>query len=312
MNLESNYPHTPVLLNEAIEYLNVLPGKLYVDATCGAGGHLSSILAKAGSNVIGIDRDQSALAIAKARVKDKAQLVHANYSDIKSVLQGLDIDTVDGGILADLGVSSMQFDEAARGFSFSADGPLDMRMDQSQAFSAYNLVNEWQENELADIIYKYGEERHSRRIARRIVQARPIESTAQLARIVAGSIFAGKGGARHEHIHPATRTFQALRIAVNDELGHLEKFLREAIDILSPSARIVIITFHSLEDRLVKQIFRQAASPCICPPRQPVCTCNKKAELLVITGKPTLADNKEVLANPRARSAKLRAGEKRA
>ena len=312
MNILPDYTHTPVLLEKSLEYLNVTPGRVYVDTTCGAGGHLSAILETKGASAIGIDRDASALAIAGARVHGKAQLVHANYSDIRSVLGDLGIDTVNGGILADLGVSSMQIDNPERGFSFLADGPLDMRMDKNQALTASHLVNEFDERELADIIFKYGEERHSRAIARRIVSSRPIESTHQLARIVAGSIFAAKGQAKHGSIHPATRTFQALRIAVNDELGHLEKFLREAIAVLSPAARIVVITFHSLEDRLVKEIFRQAAANCVCPPRQPICNCQKKSELLVITGKPILADNKEVLANPRARSAKLRAGEKRA
>jgi len=307
-------PHTPVMLEKSLELLNVREGLVWVDATAGAGGHLLQIAARAGrsSTVIGIDRDIHALQTLRSTAGSGVNLVHANYSDIVSALSGLGIDTVTGGILADLGVSSMQLDDASRGFSFMSDGPLDMRMDPTQTTTAADLVNTLPEKELADIIFRYGEERLSRRIARKIVAARPLNTTAQLASLVSSCLPSPKKkpGPWRDTSHPATRTFQALRIAVNQELASLEKFLRSSLELMAPGARLVVITFHSLEDRLVKQIFREAASTCICPPRQPLCTCNKRRELLIITGKPLIPDASEVLANPRSRSAKLRAGEK--
>jgi len=306
--------HTPVMLEKSIELLNVRPGLIYVDATAGAGGHLREILKRAGGRVkvVGIDRDAGALAALSAEIGGQSRLVHGNYRDIAGIVQGLGIDTVDGGILADLGVSSMQLDNPERGFSFLKEGPLDMRMDSRSPLTAERLVNTLPERELADIIFRYGEERASRKIARAIVSARPLATTTELAALVARCLRAPRRAAPgfRDSSHPATRTFQALRIAVNDELGSLERFLRDALQLLSPGARLVVITFHSLEDRLVKQIFRKAAQGCICPPRQPVCTCNHRPELLIITRKPVLPDEKEVLANPRSRSAKLRAGQK--
>src|SRR4030095_12021239 len=245
-----------------------------VDATAGAGGHLLQIAEKAGrsSTVVGIDRDIHALQALKSTADPDVNLVHANYSDIAGALSGLGIDTVSGGILADLGVSSMQLDDASRGFSFMSDGPLDMRMDPTQATTAADLVNTLPEKQLADIIFRYGEERLSRRIAHRIVEARPLHTTLQLANLLRGCIPSPKKnpGPWRDTSHPATRTFQALRIAVNQELESLEKFLRSSLGLMAPGARLVVITFHSLEDRLVKQIFREAASACLCPPRQPV------------------------------------------
>jgi 16S rRNA (cytosine1402-N4)-methyltransferase len=264
------------------------------------------------SGVIGIDRDSRSLDLVRARIQDtQASLFHANYTDIKEVVKEAGLSTVTGGILADLGVSSMQLDQPERGFSFQKDGPLDMRMDETQSFSAYDIVNKWDEKKLADIIYEYGEERQSRAVARNIVNARPLKTTLELAEVVSRAVRRpGKYNRHRQTIHPATKTFQALRIAVNDELGGLKTFLDEAIELLAPGARLVVITFHSLEDRMVKQNFRHHADACHCPPRQPLCNCGAKSELLIITKKPIVADEKEVLANMRSRSAKLRAGEK--
>ncbi len=304
--------------------MNIRPGLTYVDATVGAGGHLAAIRARMGSEgkLIGIDKDQASLDKVAARLPDAALYVHGDYSDISEHLESLGIGTVDGGILADLGVSSMQLDNPERGFSFLRDGPLDMRMDHTQKLSAATIVNEYDEREIADIIFKYGEERLSRQIARRIVGRRPIHTTAELSEIVAGCIYTARGTRGHkknrsksrsdrlDDSHPATRTFQALRIAVNSELASLEKFLHESVQILAPGARLVVISFHSLEDRIVKQILRQYAKGCVCPPRHPVCTCGKLPELLIMTSKPVTATDEEVLANIRSRSAKLRVGER--
>ena len=309
--------HVPVLLDEALELLDLQPGKLYVDATAGAGGHLLRIEQKLSSSggqhpsLIGIDRDEQSLRTLATKVGASVSLIHANYEDIRSALSQYGINTISGGIIADLGVSSMQLDDPDRGFSFLRDGPLDMRMDSSQRVTAAQLINNLSEFDLAEIIFRYGEERHSRLIARNIVRARPLQTTLELAEIVRRSLPRPKTkGTARDTSHPATRTFQAIRIAVNTELASLEKFLKEAIDLLEPGAKIVVITFHSLEDRLVKQIFKRASIECVCPPRQPVCTCNHKRELLIITRKPVVAEEKEVLANIRSRSAKLRAGEK--
>jgi 16S rRNA (cytosine1402-N4)-methyltransferase len=305
--------HIPVMLEKSLELLNVRSGLVYVDVTAGGGGHLDEILRRAGPSgtVIGIDRDLSAIEALRGKLGSGVRLAHANYEDLESVVAEIGVDTITGGILADLGVSSMQLSDPDRGFSFTADGPLDMRMDRTGSVTAADLVNNLPEHELAAIIFKYGEERLSRKIARKIVEARPLTTTAQLASIVSRCVKQGRGPLR-DASHPATRTFQALRIAVNGELDSLAKFLRSSLRLLAPGARLVVITFHSLEDRLVKQIFRQASASCICPPRQPVCTCTKRPELLIITPKPLVPEASEVLANPRSRSAKLRAGEKTA
>ena len=324
---QAGFSHRPVLLEEAIDLLNVRSGLTYVDATAGGGGHLAAIVEKLGNagtpdryaknnesrpSVFAIDRDASALAALSTRLPPSVSLIHSNFSDIKAVLSEVGHDTVTGGILADIGVASMQLDDPDRGFSFLYDGPLDMRMDTSQSTTAEELINNSSERELAEIIFRYGEERYARRVARGIVKARPLHSTLELAAVVASNVkrSTAKRGSPHSYLHPATRTFQAIRIAVNNELDSLEKFLRDSIKLLSPGARLVVITFHSLEDRLVKQIFREASVSCLCPPRQPVCTCHHKRELLIITRKPIVAAEKEVLANIRSRSAKLRAGEK--
>lgn len=313
-----------MLLQECLDGLNIRSGLTYVDATVGAGGHLAAIRERLGAkgNLIGIDKDKTSLDKVATRLPDAASYIHGDYCDIADHLQSLGVRTIDGGILADLGVSSMQLDNTERGFSFLRDGPLDMRMDNTQKLSASTIVNEYQEREIADIIYKYGEERLSRQIARRIVSKRPIHTTGELSEIVAGCIYTARGTRGHnknrsksrsdrlDDSHPATRTFQALRIAVNSELASLEKFLHESVKILAPGARLAVISFHSLEDRIVKQILRQYAKGCICPPRQPVCTCGKHPELLIMTSKPVTASDEEVLANIRSRSAKLRVGEK--
>ncbi|HEY9784744.1 MAG TPA: 16S rRNA (cytosine(1402)-N(4))-methyltransferase RsmH [Candidatus Obscuribacterales bacterium] len=314
----------PVMLSEAIALLNVQPGRAYVDATVGGGGHFSAIRDRLQGTglLIGIDRDPLALQAAQRQPFDNTRLFQGNYADITDFAKAAGLHTIDGGIIADLGVSSMQLDQAERGFSFLRDGPLDMRMDPSQPIDAATILNTYSEHELADIIYRYGEERMSRKIAKAIVQARPITTTKELSDIVSRCIHTTHGDrsgrSRRKSAyrkpldtsHPATRTFQAIRIAVNNELTSLEKFLHESLALMAPGARLVIISFHSLEDRLVKQIFRQYAQGCVCPPRQPVCTCNHKPQLLIITRKPVLASDEEVLANIRSRSAKLRAGEK--
>lgn len=328
---EFSEEHQPVLLAETIEMLNVRPGLTYVDATAGAGGHLSAIhrAAQGQARVVGIDQDKNSLDALKLRVPDDVTLIHDNFRYIKAALSQSGINTVDGGILADLGVSSMQIDRGERGFSFQKDGPLDMRMDNTQSLSAYDIVNGWKEEQLANAIYEYGEERYSRRIAKRIVESRPIKTTLELSEIVSRCVprgsdkktrkkhFQNSGGedgagrkAGHSAIHPATRTFQAIRMAVNEELPALEEFLQESLTILEPGARLVLITFHSLEDRIVKQFFKHAAAECVCPPKLPQCACDKRSELLILTRKPITASSQEILANTRSRSAKLRAGEK--
>ncbi len=306
--------HLPVLLAESLEYLKVEPGKTYVDATAGAGGHLTAIAKGAGetSTVIGLDRDPNVIQLLSglSDLPGNIRLFQTNFSDISNVLTEHGIDTVSGGILADLGVSSMQIDNAERGFSFQQDGPLDMRMDPNSSLSAHTIVNSFSEKELADIIFHFGEDRHARSIAKAIIRNRPIETTAELAQIVTKSLgrFMSKNSKYEKN--PATRTFQAIRIAVNEELLSLEKFLENAYASLEPGARLVIITFHSLEDRMVKQFFKSKSLQCICPPRHPVCTCNTKPGLKILTKKPIVASSQEIDFNSRARSAKLRAAEK--
>lgn len=296
----------------------------YVDATVGGGGHFRAVRERLNGTglIIGIDKDETALARVENLVDDHTRLYHGDYARIEEFVRDAGLNTIDGGILADIGVSSMQIDDPERGFSFLRDGPLDMRMDKSQPLTAATIVNTYPERELADIIYKYGEDRQSRQIARAIAKNRPINTTGELAQIVSRALYTahgaraqrsrGKGGGKRpvDTSHPATRTFQAIRIAVNNELTSLENFLHASVALLAPGARLVVISFHSLEDRLVKQILREYEKGCVCPPRQPVCTCNKKPQLLIITRKPMVAESKEVLANIRSRSAKLRAGEK--
>jgi len=308
-------PHRPVLLRETIELLEPAREGLFVDCTVGLGGHAEAILeAASGSRVIGIDRDREALKLAGerlARFGPRFRPVHADYKDIARVLQDQQ-ETAASGILADLGVSSLQFDSPTRGFSFRYDAPLDMRMDPDSGLeTASDLLLRLPETEIAAIIYKFGEERNSRRIARWIVESReqgkPITTTKELADLVARAAASGK----RWQIHPATKTFQALRIAVNQELEGLGRFIETAIDLLQPEGRLAVISFHSLEDRIVKQEFRRLSGYCECrsKTRAPVvvCTCGAREAVEILTKRPVAPGDEEVEENPRARSAKLRA-----
>jgi len=301
--------HEPVLLEEVITALQPQSGGVYIDGTVGAGGHAFAILSESApdGHLFGFDQDKSALAFAKQRLSqfgDRVYLLHSNFDQVSRLTRQHQIPLANG-ILLDLGLSSMQVDQPERGFSFQADGPLDMRMDKTAGQTAAELVNQLPESELADLIYQYGEERHSRRIARAIFKARPLRRTGELAQVIAQASRSGRGRKR-SRIHPATRTFQALRIAVNDELGALERTLPQAIELLKPDGRLAVISFHSLEDRIVKQFFRREAQDCICPPDQPVCTCRHKATIRIITKRPIMPSLAEIDSNPRARSAKLR------
>lgn len=305
----SQPPHRSVLYQQIIHALDPRSPGLYVDATLGAGGHASGILeASAPSGrLLGLDLDPQALSIARERLDvygERAVIVQDSYTTLLDQLALLGWEQVDG-IVFDLGVSSMQFDTPGRGFSFQSDGPLDMRFGPQQGVSAADLVNNLPETDLADLIWRYGEERQSRRIARAIVQARPLHTTHELAEVIAGSF-----GGRRGRIHPATLTFQALRIAVNQELQAIESVLPQAVQALKPGGRLAVISFHSLEDRLVKQFMRRESRDCICPPEQPVCTCGHHAIIREINRHPIEADEAETSDNPRARSAKLRVAEK--
>ncbi len=304
--------HKSVLLEEVVRMLNPKSEGVYIDGTVGAGGHAAAILEAAAPHgrLFGFDRDKKALSIAHqnlASFGERVRLFHSNFDQLAAAAQTYQIPAVDG-ILLDLGVSSMQFDQGERGFSFQVDAPLDMRMDQTLDVTAADLVNTLSAEELADVIYQYGEERRSRRIAQAIVEQRPIQRTKELADII--SKITGGGRPRHRkhkpQIHPATRTFQALRIAVNDELGALERTLPQALALLKPGGRLAVISFHSLEDRIVKQYFKQESQDCICPPEQLICTCGHRAAVRVLTKKPVTPTLKEIDDNPRARSAKLR------
>ncbi len=305
--------HEPVMLHEVVEALAVRSGGRYVDATVGLGGHATAILnaAQPSGQLLGIDRDPNAVRIASERLGgfgDAVVVARGQFMDIASICDAHGFRPVDG-ILFDLGVSSMQLDMPGRGFSFMRDEPLDMRMDPDSGVTAADIVNTYDEAQLAALIWEYGEERNSRRIARAIVARRPLHTTAALANLVEGVARRARGGRAPEHIHPATRTFQALRIAVNGELEQIERALVDAEALLSPGGRLVVISFHSLEDRAVKTFFRDRARDCICPPRQPVCTCDHRATLREISRRVSRATEAETARNPRARSARLRAAE---
>lgn len=301
--------HQPVLYQYILQALQPHAGGLYVDGTIGAGGHALGIL-KASSpdgQLLGLDVDPQALELARQKLDcfgKRVIIKQASYTTLQEQLDAMGWKAVDG-ILLDLGISSMQLDTPERGFSFRSDGPLDMRFDMQNPVSAETLVNELSETELADLIYKYGEERYARRVAHAIVHARPLHSTQQLAQVVAGATRSGRFG-----LHPATRTFQALRIVVNQELQALENFLPQALTSLTPGGRMAIIAFHSLEDRIIKQFYRRESRDCLCPPQQPVCTCQHRAALREITRRPIQARPEEVRLNPRAHSAHLRVMEK--
>lgn len=308
---EAENLHKSVLLNETVQMLNPQAGEVFVDATLGLGGHARAILQRAeNTRVIGIDQDLEAIKFAKERLEkfgERARIFHANFALIKQVLADAKVEKVNG-VLADLGVSSLQFDSAGRGFSFRFDAPLDMRMNaDSDEETAAELLERLPEEEIANLIYEYGEERFSRRIARRIVWKREIgeavKTTKELAELVEKAIGRGKS---KDKIHPATRAFQALRIAVNHELEILEQFIRDAADVLKTGGKLAIITFHSLEDRIVKQTFQKLSGKCFCPPRLPQCVCGAEKKVEILTRKPVVPNEVEIAENPRARSAKLR------
>jgi 16S rRNA (cytosine1402-N4)-methyltransferase len=305
---EMSLPHEPVLYQQIILALRPKSTGRYVDGTLGAGGHAAGLLAgsEPGGLLLGLDVDPQALKLAHQNLApfgERACLMMASYTSLSDQLASLGWESVDG-ILLDLGASSMQFDTPERGFSFLADGPLDMRFDPSNPLTAAEIVNTWPEDELVDVLFRFGEERASRRIARAILQARPVSGTRHLATVIEKTI-----GRRGPH-HPATQTFQALRIAVNGELEAVEKTLPKAVKALGPGGRLAVISFHSLEDRLVKEFFRLESRDCICPPRQPVCTCGHKASIQEITRRPITPTEEEINRNSRARSAKLRVAEK--
>lgn len=301
--------HQPVLYHEIIHALQPRRGRFFVDCTVGAGGHAWGILqaSQPDGRLLGLDVDPQALELARGRLApfgERAVLIRASYITLSEQLAALEWPAVDG-VLLDLGVSSMQLDSGERGFSFQADGPLDMRFDPSNPVPAEDLVNELSENDLADLIFRYGEEPRSRQVARAIVAARPLHTTRQLAEVVAGAARGSRKG-----MHPATRTFQALRIAVNQELNSIEAVLPQAVAVLAPGKRLAVISFHSLEDRIVKRYFRRESQDCICPPRQPVCTCGHHAVIKQISRRPVQPTETEIAQNPRSRSARLRVAEK--
>ncbi len=309
--IEAKNSHLSVLLNETLEFLQPERGGFFVDATLGLGGHSEAILESSpNTNVIGIDQDLEALNLAKQRLAgfgSQMQFFHGNFSEIGKIVKDAKKGDPDG-ILADLGVSSLQLDSETRGFSFRFDAPLDMRMNMDEGGqTAAELLAALNQDELANIIYKYGEERHSRKIARWIIEKRekgePIETTFELAELVKRAVRTGK----KDKIHPATKTFQALRIAVNGELDILEQFITDSVDILKTKGVLAIITFHSLEDRIVKQAFQRLSGKCQCPPRMPQCICGAVKKVEILTRKPVIPAESERNQNPRSRSAKLRA-----
>ena len=309
----TEFHHVSVLLDECLDGLAIKPDGIYVDGTLGGAGHSSQIVKRLTTGrLIGIDRDPVALRAAGERLApfaDRVTLVHSNFCQIAQVLKDLDISGVDG-ILLDLGVSSPQLDDGSRGFSYMVDAPLDMRMNGEDVMSAYDVVNTWSQEELKRILYDYGEERYAPQIAGAICRRReqkPIETTLELVDVIRSTMPAA---ALREKQHPAKRSFQAIRIAVNDELGSVEKVMKDAVPCLNPGGRLAVITFHSLEDRIVKNAMANAAKGCTCPPNFPVCVCGKKPQVKVLTRKPIVSGEEELERNPRARSAKLRVCEK--
>ena len=311
--MSETYTHRPVLLDECIEGLNIKPDGIYVDGTLGRAGHSAEIAKRLTTgHLYCIDRDMAAIEAAREKLStwmDRVTLIHGNFTDLEALLEEAGAAKADG-MLFDFGVSSPQLDDAERGFSYMQDAPLDMRMDQSQALTARTVVNEWSQEELKRILYQYGEERYSPAIAGAIVRAReqsPIETTFHLVEVIRSAMPAA---ALREKQHPAKRSFQAIRIAVNDELTAAEKVVAQAVNRLGPGGRLCIITFHSLEDRIVKLGYGALAKGCTCPPDFPVCVCGKKPEIELVNRKPILPTEKELEENPRSRSAKLRIAEK--
>ena len=307
------YTHKPVLLDACIQALNIRPDGIYVDGTLGRAGHSMEIARRLTTGrLICIDRDQAAIDAAQVRLApwlDRVTLVRSNFSELGAILSGAGVSGADG-MLFDLGVSSPQLDDASRGFSYMQDAPLDMRMDPSAPLSAYEVVNTWSQEELRRILYEYGEERYAPAIAKAIVRARetaPVNTTLELVEIIRGAM---PPAALREKQHPAKRSFQAIRIAVNGELDALPPMLEAAVDGLNPGGRLAVITFHSLEDRIVKRTLADLAKGCTCPPEFPVCVCGRKPRVRLVNRKPVTADGAELADNPRARSAKLRVAEK--
>lgn len=307
------FSHRSVLLHETVEMLNVRPDGIYLDGTLGGAGHSLEICRRLiGGHLIGVDRDTVALEAAQKRLKShmsKVTLVHSNFSELGSILDALKLDKIDG-MLFDLGVSSPQLDDGERGFSYMADAPLDMRMNRDDSLTAYEIVNNWPREELRRILFEYGEERYAPLIAAAIERRRsdrPIETTLELVSVIRSAMPAQ---ALREKQHPAKRSFQAIRIAVNDELNSVSRMMQTAMERLNPGGRLAVITFHSLEDRIVKNAMAEAAKGCICPPGFPVCVCGRKPQVKVLTRKPIISGEQELEENPRARSAKLRVCEK--
>ena len=303
------HPHQPVLYHDVLDALDPGPSGVYLDGTLGAGGHAFGLLKSSSPDgrLLGLDVDPEALAIARERLftfRNRTVIQQASYRQAPEILSDLGWRPVQG-ILLDLGVSSMQIDRPERGFSFMSEGPLDMRFNPETGLSAADLVNALSESEIADILWEFGEERYARRIAREIVNTRPVQTTRALAQAVEAAVPWYSG-----HLHPATRTFQALRIATNKELETVAASLPELMGVLAPGGRIAVISFHSLEDRIIKQFFRRESKDCICPPEQPICTCEHIASLKVITKKPVMASEEEIQQNPRSSSARLRVAEK--
>ena len=309
------FKHEPVLLNEVLEWMNVRPDGVYCDGTLGGGGHSGAILKASGgtARLYGIDRDENAILAASERLKEYPGFtaIRGNFHDAKKLLEEAGAELLDGALL-DLGVSSPQLDTAERGFSYHEDAPLDMRMDQRQTMTAADFLNTADEREIMEVIRDYGEEKWAARIARMICEHRaekPFETTFDLVHAVDAAI--PKAVRRKDDGHPARRTFQAVRIAVNDELKPLEQALKDLTDCLKPGGRICVITFHSLEDRIVKRCFKTLENPCICPPKAPICTCGRKPVVKVLAGGAVAPTKEEIERNPRSRSAKLRVAEKR-
>lgn len=310
---EQQFFHKPVLLRECLDGLAIKPDGIYVDGTLGRAGHSREIASRLTTGrLVCIDRDQAALDAAPDRMEgmmDRVMLVHGNFGDLGAILDGLGLAAVDG-MLFDLGVSSPQLDDGSRGFSYMQDAPLDMRMDKSESISAHVVVNQWPHEELKRILYQYGEERYAPAIATRICRAReqkPIETTLELVEVIKSAM---PPAALREKQHPAKRSFQAIRIAVNDELAAVDTMIRAAVPHLAPGGRLAVISFHSLEDRLVKNGFADFAKGCTCPPNFPVCVCGKKPIIRAVNKKPIISGEEELAENPRARSAKLRVAEK--
>lgn len=302
--------HVSVLYEQSLAALPLKTGNLFIDGTLGGGGHSEGILKASRAKLIAIDKDIAAIERCKQRLAPYAQrisFVHDDFKNIVQIMRDMGEPKADGALL-DLGVSSFQLDEAERGFSYSKEAPLDMRMDQSSSLSAYQVVNEYEQRDLARILYEYGEESFGSKIAAAIVKNRPIQTTTQLAEIVKNAIPAAK---RRSGGHPAKKSFQAIRIEVNGELDSLKDTVNDFIDALAPGGRLAIITFHSLEDRIVKKVFQTAQNPCTCPPDFPKCICGKVSKGKIITRKPILPDEAEIEQNPRSRSAKLRIFERR-